>query len=166
MFILTPSKQQDINKNEGQSVGVLDIKWQNYLGDLGSIRVGPFKYGEPKVKYDISIEIVDKNNKLILEEPGMITCKLGNLSKRVLNILLDVGNDNQSLPISGLSRYNLGHLAPGVTQEFEVFVFPKDCGIHNLRGIKAKDLTTQKEWIFQNLGDFLIEYSHEMAASI
>ena len=47
IYILQPKdpEKHKINKFKAEQLGQLEIKWYNYFGDPGLLKVGPFKYG-------------------------------------------------------------------------------------------------------------------------
>jgi hypothetical protein len=62
------------------------------------------------------------------------------------------------LLICGISSYNLGRLEPQTSVDFSLDLFPKSCGVHPVSGLLIKDSLSTREWIFKNIGEFLVEY--------
>lgn len=58
IFILSPKDPEyTINKFSGEQLGQLEIKWCNYMGDPGILKVGPFKYSADKeTKFEIDLQ--------------------------------------------------------------------------------------------------------------
>jgi len=62
------------------------------------------------------------------------------------------------LLICGISRYNMGKVDAGEAREFALDLFPKRCGVQPVSGLLIKDQISGKEWIFKNIGEFMVEY--------
>ena len=77
IFILVPKLNPDngqpykINKFKSDTLGNLQIKWFNSMGDPGICTVGPFKYsGDTISKFEIEIsQMKNQRMELTLEEP-------------------------------------------------------------------------------------------------
>ena len=62
------------------------------------------------------------------------------------------------LLICGISKYGLGKLEPQASVDFGLDLFPKSCGVHPVSGLLIRDQLSGREWIFKNIGEFLVEY--------
>eukprot|EP00347_Sterkiella_histriomuscorum_P011398 403372611 len=149
-----------INKFEMHQLGQLELRWVNYLGDPGLLKIGPFKSNvEQKTKFEIDLDVVSQDQILKLEQPKSIMFRLYNLSNSVMKIQLSVKEKEVGdLLICGISKYNLGRLEPQASVDFSLDLFPKSCGVHPVCGLLIKDQASGREWIFKNVGDFLVEY--------
>lgn len=159
-----------INKFESHHLGQLEIRWVNYLGDPGLLKIGPFKStGEGLVKgggpaaprYEVDLDVIasPEEQLLRLEEPKTVKFRLHNMSQAPMKILLSVREKEVGdLLICGISKYSLGRLEPQATVDFSLDLFPKSCGVHPVSGLLIKDTIGGREWIFKNIGEFLVEY--------
>jgi len=94
-----------------------------------------------------------------LEEPKSVKFRLHNLSPAAMKISLSVKEKEVGdLMICGISKYNLGKMEPQTSVDFTLDLFPKSCGVHPVSGLLIKDSISGKEWIFKNIGEFLVEY--------
>ena len=68
IYILTPKQSNvKINKFKTEQLGQLEIKWHNYLGDPGILKVGPFKYSlDSSSKFLIEIVLLQDNEPMHL----------------------------------------------------------------------------------------------------
>ena len=57
IFILNPKPGMTINRFIPQILGQLEIKWVNYLGDPGYLKVGPLRYTPADQQNQFEIEI-------------------------------------------------------------------------------------------------------------
>ena len=62
------------------------------------------------------------------------------------------------LLICGISKYNLGRLEPNSSVDFSLDLFPKSCGVHPVSGLLIRDQLSGREWIFKNIGEFMVQY--------
>ncbi|CDW87010.1 UNKNOWN [Stylonychia lemnae] len=132
-----------INKFEMYQLGQLELRWVNYFGDAGLLKIGPFKYNaEQKTKFEIDLDVISDDQILKLEEPKTIMFRLYNLSANVMKIQLSV----KEKEVGDLLIY------------FGLDLFPKSCGVHPVCGLLIKDQASGREWIFKNVGEFLVEY--------
>jgi hypothetical protein len=73
IFIFKPKGDLQINKFLSEKLGQLEIKWTNYLGYPGTLKVGPFKHtfdNQSGQNFDLDIEQCrDQDMEIILEEP-------------------------------------------------------------------------------------------------
>ena len=94
-----------------------------------------------------------------LEQPKSVEFRLHNLSASAMKISLSVKEKEVGdLLICGISRYNLGKMEAQSSCEFALDLFPKSCGVHPVSGLLIKDQLSGREWIFKNIGEFLVEY--------
>ena len=154
-----------INKFEQHHLGQLEIRWVNYFGDPGLLKIGPFKSsGEghksgARSEIDLDVIASPEEQRLRLEEPKTIKFRLHNLSNAPMKIVLSVKEKEVGdLLICGISKYSLGKLEPQTATEFGLDLFPKSCGVHPVSGLLIKDQLSGREWIFKNIGEFLVEY--------
>lgn len=49
-------------------------------------------------------------------------------------------------------------LEPNCCVDFSLDLFPKSCGVHCVSGLVIRDTKRGKEWMFKNIGEFLVEY--------
>lgn len=170
LFVLSyKDAGQKINKFEQHHLGQLEIRWVNYLGDSGLLKIGPFKssgeaataakQGGPKFEIDLDVIASPQEQLLKLEQPKSVKFRLHNLSIAPMKISLSVKEKEVGdLLICGISKYNLGKMDPQSSQEFSLDLFPKSCGVHPVSGLLIKDQMSGREWIFKNIGEFLVEY--------
>jgi len=71
VYILTPIRGHTINRCHTEKLGQLEIKWVNYMGDPGFLKVGPLKFtAESATQFEIDIvQCRDQKMELDLEEP-------------------------------------------------------------------------------------------------
>lgn len=56
LFILMPKMGHKLNRFKSEKFGQLEIKWCNYFGDPGSLKVGPFKYSaDTQSQFEVEI---------------------------------------------------------------------------------------------------------------
>ena len=110
-----------VNKFEQHHLGQLEIRWFNYLGDSGLLKIGPFKSaGEgqapgkaPRFEIDLDVIATPEEQLLRLEEPKSVRFRLHNLSPSPMKISLSVKEKEVGdLLICGISKYNLGKMDP------------------------------------------------------
>lgn len=96
-----------INKFETHVLGQLELRWVNYFGDPGLLKIGPFKSNmEQKGKFEIDLDVVSQDQILKLEQPKSIVFRLYNLSNAVMKIQLSVKEKEVGdLLICGISKY-------------------------------------------------------------
>ena len=156
IYMLTPldKKTYKINKFIAEQLGQLEIKWTNYLGDAGILKVGPFKYSiDSSNRFQVEIQQAqDQDRKLILEEPSNMRFRIFNLSTGNMTLNLDIEESEQS-DIRILSIENgtekVGFLKPGDSQEFVLRLFAQRMGIVNVSGLLIKDTTSGRDILFQ-----------------
>jgi hypothetical protein len=83
------------------------VRWVNYFGDPGILKIGPFKSNvDSKGKFEIDLDIISEDQTLKLEEPKSIMFRLYNLSPNPMKITLSVKErDVGDLLICGISKY-------------------------------------------------------------
>ena len=88
IYILTPKKDNIINRFQSEKLGQLEIKWVNYLGDAGYLKVGPLKYTADNTNsFEIEVsQCRDQSMELELEEPQDMRFRVQNLSKSQMNL--------------------------------------------------------------------------------
>lgn len=90
----------------------MELNWYNFLGDKGTLRVGPFKY-IPEIKRDIQIDILEKPARLFVEEPHTVQCRVTNCGKKRLRLLLGTSEPHMtSIIINGISTLEVGDIEP------------------------------------------------------
>lgn len=113
----------------------------------------------PRHEIDLDVIAGPEEQLLRLEEPRTVRFRLHNLSLQPMKISLSVKEKEVgALLICGISRYNLGRLEPQRSVDFGLDLFPKSCGVHPVSGLVIKDQLSGREWIFKNIGEFLVEY--------
>ena len=129
----------------------MEIRWVNYLGDSGLLKIGPFKSsgeaaaqgkpgGAPKFEIDLDVIASPEEQLLKLEQPKSVKFRLHNLSASAMKISLSVKEKEVGdLLICGISRYNLGKMEAQSSCEFALDLFPKSCGVHPVSGLLIKD---------------------------
>ena len=73
IFILEPNDASlKINKFQEETLGFLELHWNNIFGDAGFMKVGPFKYSsdlQSKLQIEIRQVQEDQSTSLRLEQP-------------------------------------------------------------------------------------------------
>lgn len=92
IYIFRPKNGEQINKFTSEKLGMLEIKWCNYLGDPGELKVGPFKHSfdnQQGNNFELDIEQCrDQDMELKLEEPQDMRFKIQNLSERPMDLVV------------------------------------------------------------------------------
>ena len=151
IYILTPKDPKyKINKFQTEILGQLEIKWFNYLGDPGNLKVGPFRHsGDTMTKFEIEItQLRNQKMELALEVPQLMSFKIYNLSSNQMKLELGVQESEQNdIFIQGFEdgTENIGTLLPMEYREFTLKLFALKCGILPLCGLIIKDAISGKE---------------------
>ena len=121
LFLVQPKEVSlKLSKFEQHHLGQLELRWVNYFGDPGLLKIGPFKSaGEASIKggskFEIDLDVIAsaEDQRLKLEEPKNVKFRLHNLSPNPMRISLSVKEKEVGdLLICGISSYNLGRLEP------------------------------------------------------
>lgn len=143
LFSIEPKDTRfKVDKYESYGLGQLELRWQNYFGDPGLLKIGPFKsVADQRPRNDIDLEVVpEQDRSLNLEEPKQVLFRLHNLSLNNMKISLSTKEvDQGNIQICGISTPNLGQIKPHSHVDFCLELFPKSCGVNSVSGLKVKD---------------------------
>uniref|UniRef100_A0A7S3FUT1 Trafficking protein particle complex subunit 13 C-terminal domain-containing protein n=1 Tax=Strombidium rassoulzadegani TaxID=1082188 RepID=A0A7S3FUT1_9SPIT len=164
IFIIEPRDSSlKINKFKTEQLGQLVIKWFNYFGDPGILKVSPFKYGiDSNSKFLVEIQQVQEEQDLVLklEVPQDMRFKIFNLSPQNMNLRLDVWDQEQyDVKILSVEEGGeLGYLKPNESKEFTLRLFALKCGVSSLSGLLVRDMIASKDIVFQVFSSINVDY--------
>lgn len=117
LFQISPTNPDvKLNKFEVLNLGQLEVKWCNYFGDLGVLKIGPFKTTiDQNILVEIEIQEVNKEDlSLKLEEPKSVAFRLYSFCPSPMKLMIGVKEQElKNLLIYGVSNNNLGQLTKG-----------------------------------------------------
>lgn len=159
LYCLTPRENISVDIKmlaAAKNIGKLDIVWRSNLGEKGRLQTSQLQRMTPDYG-DIRLIYEQLPNKVNVEKPFDIKCKIINASDRTLDLVLKLrSQQNSSLLWCGISNRKLGPLEPGSYTHIQLTAFPINTGLHNITGISLVDLFLKRTYDYDEVASVFV----------
>ncbi|KAK6630139.1 hypothetical protein RUM44_005690 [Polyplax serrata] len=140
---------------EATNIGRLDISWRYNLGEKGRLQTSQLQRIAPDFG-DIRLSVHNLPNIVQLDEPFNFACKISNLSKRAMDLVLNLEKLYSDLIWIGISGRHIGRLEIGGSKIIELTLVPLSAGLHNISGIRLKDLFSSGTYDYDDVAQVFV----------
>ncbi|GJP48235.1 hypothetical protein CLOM_g7500 [Closterium sp. NIES-68] len=137
----------------GNTLGRLEILWRSTLGEPGRLQTQQI-LGNPIARKEVELKLVSLPNRIVLERPFLVHCRVHNNSDRPLGPLRIViardepvtGSTPRAIVVSGPWTMTIVSIASNSSADFNLSMVALASGVHKISGVGVVDARDSKPY--------------------